>query len=198
MTKQGKSFLKLIAFLSLFLVCIAVVYSSIYGIEEEAFRVLIRESAKIAAILFAVSFGISSMHYFTKANVFKKALFYRPHIGLAFVVFHTFHLCSLVYLQMNIHPVFELAKKSSLFAGSMAYLFMYLMAFTTFPSIKQRVSTKSWKVLHLIGGYWIWFIFFNSYFKNVINKQQYYFLFGLFVFVLLIRIAKVIHRRVTA
>jgi len=195
MTNQGKSYLKLIAVLSLIVISIALVYSSIYGTEEEAFRVLIRESAKMAAILFAVSFCISSVHYFADSNFTKTILSFRAHLGLAFMVFHTFHLYSLIYLQMHIHPVFELAKGVSLFAGSVAYVFMYLMALTTFPSFKEKLSKSTWRILHLIGGYWIWFIFFNSYFKNVMNKEQYYFLFGLFSFVLVIRMGKTVHRR---
>jgi len=198
MTKQGKTYLKLIAVLSLCLIFIAVVFTFIYGTEEEDFRVLIRESAKIAAILFAISFCISSVHYFVDSNCTKRIRSFRPHLGLSFMVFHTFHLCSLIYLQMHLHPVFDLAKGVSLFAGSVAYIFMYLMALTTFPSFKKKLSINTWKYLHLIGGYWIWFIFFNSYFKNVMNKERYYFLFGLFSFVLVIRVGKTLHMRIFA
>ncbi|MEZ4918595.1 MAG: hypothetical protein R2792_05760 [Saprospiraceae bacterium] len=160
------------------------------GWEEEAFRVIIRWTARTSALLFALAFGASGFQYFFKNKLSNWLLAYRAHVGLAFGTVHTFHLISLLWLQYALHPVFTLAKTSSLLGGGLAYLFMYLMMLTTFPRFKNTLSPRNWKLLHTIGGYWIWLIFFRSYFKNVFFRDQAYFLFALFSVVLIIRLAR--------
>ena len=119
----------------------------------------------------------------------------RPQIGLSFAVFHSFHLFFLLYLQYAIHPVFTLAKKSSLIGGSMAYIFMYLMVLTTFPLIKSKLTSIRWTILHLIGGYWIWLIFFRTYYKKVTHWNEGYVLFSLLVLIMVMRFLKVVLAR---
>jgi hypothetical protein len=160
------------------------------GSEEESVRQLIRWSVRISTVLFSLAFGISSVQFFLKDAVSSLVLKYRPHIGLAFGAFHTAHLLFLIWLQNAIHPVFTLAKTSSLLGGGLAYVFMYLMMLTTYPQFKSRMSTAQWKLLHTVGGYWIWLIFFRTYFKKVVFKEEAYFLFGLLVLVFVLRISK--------
>ena len=194
MTKKGQTYLILIFTLSTILALVFFVFTNHFGVEEESFRILIRWSAKLAAVLFAIAFVSSSLDYFFTTRTTKKLLSLRPMIGLSFMVFHTFHLFSLIYLQRYIHPVFELAKPVSLLAGSIAYFFMYAMAISTFPYIKRKIPEVLWSGFHTTGSYWIWVIFFNSYLKNVINKEQYYFLFTLYLIVFILRLARTSHK----
>jgi DMSO/TMAO reductase YedYZ heme-binding membrane subunit len=163
--------------------------------NEETTRILIRYSAKVSATLFCIAFVIGPIHYFLNTTFTKQLLSMRPNVGLAFATVHFYHLLSLIFLQQVFHPVFTLAKYSSLFAGGMAYLFVLLLAITTFPNFKKRLSNKQWKLLHTIGAYWIWVIFFNSYFGQVQIKETGYFLFAFLVIVLLLRIALIIHMK---
>jgi len=164
---------------------------------EDSLRICISWTAKIAAIFFSLAFGVSSFQYLFKDSYSKKLLSIRPQLGLSFVVFHTAHLIFLFILQEQFHPVFDLAKRSSLAGGFLAYVFMYLMAFSTFPEIKRKLSTKAWSALHVIGGYWIWLIFFRSYFKNVFLKGEEYFMFTLLSLVIVLRIFRILKTRLS-
>ena len=168
---------------------LSAIHLSISEWNEEAIRVLIRWSAKISASLFALAFAASSLHHFFKVPIVTQLLKFRPHIGLAFAVVHTFHLLFLFGLQYFFHPVFTLAASTSLLGGGLAYLLMFLMVFTTFPYFKSMLQTHQWKWLHLIGVYWIWLIFFRSYLKRVVYKGDDYLLFGILVVALLLRVA---------
>ncbi len=165
------------------------------GVQEDSVRLIIRWTAKISGILFLAAFSASSIHYFTKSRISKSLVASRPKLGLAFAVSHTFHLAFLILLQQQIHPVFTLADKTSLTGGFIAYLFLYAMAITTFPSFKAKLSSKNWRGLHLVGSYWIWFIFFNSYFNSAMNRERYYLLFALFVAGFLLRKLQYIHQK---
>ncbi len=185
-------YFKIIVFLAITIAALAILALS-QNFTEDTLRIFIRWTAKTTAILFSIAFGVSSFHYFSNDSISKKVLNLRPDIGIAFTVVHTAHLCFLIILQQYFHPVFTLANKLSLMGGGMAYVFMYLMAFTTFPNIKKTLTLGQWTILHTIGGYWIWVIFFRSYLKNVVNKDQEYLLFIIVTTVILLRISRMIH-----
>ena len=193
----SRQYLLLIFLLSTSIVVVSYVFLFLSEINEGSLRILIRWTAKISATLFAFAFVASSLHYFFKRSTTARLLAIRPHLGLAFVTFHTFHLFLLIWLQNAIHPVFTLAKTSSLLGGGLAYLLMYLMALTTFPKFRKTLNPKTWRLLHLVGGYWIWLIFFRSYFRNVITKDQYYILFALFSLVLILRVSRLLHQKLS-
>ena len=171
----------------LFAVMSSLVLISMLGWNEEALRWVIRGSARLATLLFCLAFGISSFHRFFPSNGSHWLLRRRPYWGLSFAVFHTIHLLSLFVLQQSFHEVFTLAKTTSLLGGGMAYVLMYLMVITTFSWGRRQLSVRNWKLLHLIGGYWIWFIMFRSYFRGVVEFGEKYTMFSLVVIAFLFR-----------
>ena len=188
---SNSSYLKVTGILAVLILTVSLLILS-QDFTEGILRIFIAASAKIAALLFSIAFGVSSFYFFSKDIYSQAALRYRPMVGVSFVVFHTAHLIYLVILQKAFHPVFDLAASISLFAGGMAYLFMYAMLFTTFPTIKKATPPKVWRIIHLVGSWWIWFIFFNSYRKNVMLKGEEYIMFSLLVLVLILRTVRAI------
>jgi len=184
-----KKYIKLI-FSTVFLFTLySIIHFQNCGINEPSTRFLIQWTAKISACLFAITFSASGFAYFIKNSFTQKLIRLRPAIGLLFFVSHTFHLLFLIFLQQKFHPVFTLAKTSSLIGGGLAYLFIILMAVTTFPYFKNQLSKVNWKILHIVGSYWIWIIFFRSYLRNVLDKDQYHILLAILVISLLLRTA---------
>ncbi len=188
-----RDYIKLITSLSLVIALLAIIGLS-DDYSEDRLRIYIRWSAKLSVCFFSLAFSASAIHHLIKGKYSAKLLEWRPRIGLCFAVFHTAHLIFLILLQQVFHPVFTLAKTSSLIGGGMAYVFMYLMALTTFPKFKKLITNKQWILLHTIGSYWIWIIFFRSYFKSVVNKGEEYLLFAIIVMAMVLRILKGIHR----
>ena len=99
---------------SLVITIVSAIHIHFNGTGEESVRLIIRWTAKFSTILFAIAFGMSAVQYFLRKRIPEEVLKYRPHIGLAFVVFHTFHLGSLIWLQYAIHPVFTLGQRAVL------------------------------------------------------------------------------------
>ena len=175
-----------------------VAFTALYfnnGFTEESTRLCIRLSAKISATLFALAFMASSLHHFFKKPWTKWVFVNRRYLGISFAVIHLMHLGFLGVLQSYFHPVFEIAATSSLIGGGLAYLFLVLMFITSFDKYASMINPRQWILLHTIGGYWIWFIFAKSYWKRVMTDMEYLPLLILFVIVLLLRIAKVVHKR---
>jgi sulfoxide reductase heme-binding subunit YedZ len=169
----------LLAFAAIFL---------IGGFNEEATRQAIRLSAKIAAVLFCMAFAASAVHGLLRNSFSFWWKMNRKFFGISFAMVHLLHLGFLLLLQQCFHPVFTMAKTSSLFAGGMAYLFAVAMLATSFPVFANRLTAKQWKLLHTIGGWWIWAIFMRSYTKRALTEAEYIPWAILLVAVLLLRL----------
>lgn len=151
------------------------------GFTEESTRQCIRLSAKVSVVLFSMAFTASAVQGLLRNVLTFWWRMNRKYLGISFAIMHLLHLAFLVLLQQYFHPVFTLAKTTSLFAGGMAYLFVVLMLLTSFERFSKYLSKKSWKLLHTVGGWWIWAIFASSYFKRVLHGETEYLPWALLV-----------------
>lgn len=168
------------------------------GFTEESNRQAIRLSARISAVLFSIAFAASALHQFVQ-NSFSFWIFRnRKFFGISFAIIHLIHVGFLLLLQAEFHPVFTMAKTSSLIGGGLAYLFLVLMLLTSFPRFAKYISRTNWKRLHTAGGYWIWFIFIKSYWKRALTEAEYIPLVALLAIVLLLRLWYLWKKRASA
>jgi len=139
------------------------------GFNEEGNRAAIAWSTKVSFSLFCMAFSASAAHKLLKNSLSFWWLMNRRYFGISFAINHLIHLGFLVLLQQVFHPVFDLADGISLLAGGLAYLFVVVLLLTSFETFAKYLSRKNWKLLHTIGGYWIWIIFLSTYAKRVQN-----------------------------
>lgn len=165
------------------------------GFNEEANRCAIAWSSKISFTLFCLAFSASAMHKMIQNSFSFWWLMGRKYFGISFAINHLLHLAFLVLLQQKFHPVFDQAASTSLLAGGIAYGFIVLMLLTSFERFSAYLSRKNWKLLHTIGGYWIWAIFLSTYTKKVGAEGWRFLPFVLILgFILLIRVWKLLQR----
>jgi len=174
-------------------ILVFVVVFIIHGITEEATRINMRFSARIAALLFSLAFMASSLQYFFKGEATFWVLANRKFFGISFAIIHLIHLALIGFLHFKYHPIFFIAKTSSLLSGGLAFLFIALMLLTSFKKFSSLISKKTWKVLHTLGGYWIWLIFMISYMKRVDTEIEYLPLVVILLVAFILRISKQIH-----
>ena len=166
----------------------------IYGFNESANRELIRWSARFSFTLFVLAFSASSIYTISKNSFSFWLRMNRKYLGFSFAIVHLIHLLFLLLLQVNFHPVFDKAAMSSLIGGGIAYLFVVLMLITSLDKFKNRLSAQQWKILHLIGGYWIWSIYMTSYFKRADTEPIHWLPVFLLLICLFLRLNKWIRR----
>ncbi len=142
------------------------------GFNETATREAIRWSARISFTLFCAAFVASSLHDWRKNRFTIWLLSNRKYIGISFGIVHLLHLKFLWTLQHFFHPVFDLAATTSLLAGGIAYFFVVAMLLTSFQTFARYLSARQWKILHTVGGYWIWGIFMSSYAKRSLTGYE--------------------------
>jgi len=57
--------------------------------------------------------------------------------------------------------------------GGLAYVLMYLMAFTSTDNMIAKLGANRWKILHTIGIYYILIVFSVSYIPRAISDFTY-------------------------
>ena len=188
MNISTKKYCRWLGFVSITILTFSLLYLNLNPFDESHLRHLIAWSAKLSAATFCLAFSASAINEIFQKKWSAVILAKRDFIGLTFANLHLAHLIFLFILQFKFHPVFEMAKTSSLLGGGMAYVFILAMVVTTFPRPKKAISSKNWMLLHKIGSYWIWFIFFRSYARNVFTKGEEQFLFSLICVTIMLRI----------
>ena len=143
------------------------------GWNEDGVRVVVRWTAKIGVVFFAAAFSAGPLRSLWPNPATRWLLVNRRGMGLAFAVVHTLHLLALIALGTLSRPFVEGLDAITLLGGGLAYAFMYAMVATSNDASVRRLGMRRWKRLHTVGGWYIWFIFAQSYLPRAAGQAEY-------------------------
>jgi sulfoxide reductase heme-binding subunit YedZ len=138
------------------------------GAQETRFAALTAGTARLAFPIFAVAFTASALCMLLPSPATRWLVRNRRHLGLAFAFVHFIHLGALVALNAERDTVPDTV---TLVGGGLAYLFVLAMALTS-SDAAQRLLRGNWRRLHVIGGWWIWVVFTQSYAGRVVGGAE--------------------------
>ncbi|MBI5858049.1 MAG: hypothetical protein HZB42_10440 [Sphingobacteriales bacterium] len=165
-------------------------FLALNGFDETTLRTTVRLTARFSGLLFSIAFIASSLHLLLHNPFSQWMLKNRRYIGVSFALVHLIHLGLIISLQMVFKTVIPNTQLITMVGGGIAYVFVVAMLLTSFSRFADRLSKKKWKLLHTVGGYWIWAVFLFSYIKRLRDDYIYIVLAVFFVAVLLIRLYK--------
>lgn len=126
---------------------------------ETGLSSLIRNSARISELLFAAAFAASSLVALARSSATLWLRRNRRYIGVAFAWAHTIHLAGIASFAATSEEFVAGLDPLTLVGGGVAYLFVYLMAFTSSDAAQRALGMRNWQRLHRVGGWVIWAIF---------------------------------------
>ena len=133
----------------------------------EGLRTMIRATARTSFALFLAAFVASSLATLVP-NAFTRGLVReRRYVGLSFAFSHLVHLTAIVgYGVLN--PQFWPGRSAlTNTPGTIGYVFILLLAATSFRLFSRHMNAAAWKRLHTIGMWVIATIFGYSFFKRI-------------------------------
>jgi sulfoxide reductase heme-binding subunit YedZ len=138
------------------------------GPDAEGIRQLIRATARSSFVLFLLAFTASAAARRWPGGFTRWQLANRRQIGLGFAVSHTIHAAAIAGFAW-IDPVgFRAATSPGNFvSGGLAYLFIVLMAATSFDGAVRWLGARRWRLLHLAGLYFLWTSFLITFGKRI-------------------------------
>jgi sulfoxide reductase heme-binding subunit YedZ len=153
-------------------------------------RGIIRATARSSFALFSLAFTASAAYRFWPNAWTRWQQRNRRYIGVSFALSHFVHLFAIMALA-RIAPA-ELAAETTAVTwifGGLAYVFIGLMAATSLDSTARLIGPRVWSVLHTVGGYYLWFIFANSYLSRAMVMPAYIPAAAVVIFILGLRLA---------
>lgn len=155
---------------------------------DEAVRLGIRLTARISLVLFSIAFITSSLRY-TLKNKFAFWMKNRRAVGLSFAFSHLIHGILFATLYIVDPTLFlQVAQPTTIIFGGLGYVFILAMTLTSNNYSIQKLGIQRWRLLHSIGMYYLWFIFFASYAGRVVSDGYWWVIVGPMVAMLAIKI----------
>lgn len=140
----------------------------ILGPDAHDFRPLIRATARSSLVLFLLAFTASAFARRWPGEFTHWQLANRRQIGLGFAVSHTIHAAAIAGFAWADPSAFQAATSPGNFvSGGLAYLFIVLMAATSFDGAVRWLGARPWRLLHLVGLYFLWASFLITFGKRI-------------------------------
>ena len=151
---------RLTGVLSLFVAAMALYLLSVDESDAEGIRVVIRATARTSLVLFVLAFTASAMVELVPNGVTRWQRSNRRYLGVSFAVSHLIHLVAIVSLAALDKALFwKLTNVGTIVLAGTAYLFIAAMAATSFDRTAAWLGPRKWRLLHLVGGWYIWISF---------------------------------------
>jgi methionine sulfoxide reductase heme-binding subunit len=151
---------RLTGFLSLLLTAMALCLLSVQGWDAEGLRLVIRATARTSLVLFVLAFTASAMVELLPSDAMRWQRRNRRYLGVSFAVSHLIHLVAILSLaSIDAELFWKLTNISTIVLAGTAYLFIAVMAATSFDRTASWLGPRKWQPLHLLGGWYIWISF---------------------------------------
>jgi DMSO/TMAO reductase YedYZ heme-binding membrane subunit len=140
----------------------------VWGPDAEGFRQLIRATARSSFVLFLLAFTASAAARRWPGGLTRWQLANRRQIGLGFAVSHAIHAGAIAGFARADPSGFAAATGPGNFvSGGLAYVFIVLMAATSFDGAVRWLGPRRWRLLHLTGIYFLWVSFLITFGKRI-------------------------------
>ena len=148
----------------------------------DALRSAIRVTARTSFVLFLLTFLASSLVILLPNQSTKALLRERRFLGLSFAFSHLVHgILILIYAQMFPETFWNGRTAAANIPGSVGYLFILLLAATSFPVMVRLLGSSAWKLLHSTGSWVIAALFCYSFYKRIPMHPWYLIAFSIMV-----------------
>ena len=134
------------------------------GWDTEGFRMVIRATARTSLVLFLAAFAASAVVKLWPGPVTRWLRRNRRQLGLGFAMSHFIHALAIIALWKTDPGTFwVLTNPKSIATGGTAYVFIALLAATSFDRMVKALGAKLWGRLHWWG---VWVVAVSFIFTN--------------------------------
>lgn len=128
--------------------------------DVEGLRMVIRATARTSLVLFALAFSAAAMAELVPSDATRWQRRNRRYLGVSFAVSHVIHLATLIVLARTDAALFwTLTNIANIVLAGAAYFFIAALTATSFDRAVIWFGVRRWRLLHLIGGWYIWATF---------------------------------------
>jgi sulfoxide reductase heme-binding subunit YedZ len=151
---------RLTGLLSLLVAAMSLALAAAHSWDVEGIRLVIRATARTSLVLFVLAFTASALVELMPSDITRWQRRNRRYLGVSFAVSHFIHLVAIVSLVALDEAMFwKLTNVATIVLAGTAYLFIAAMTATSFDRTAAWLGARKWRLLHLVGGWYIWISF---------------------------------------
>lgn len=159
---------RLLAVLTLSLVALSLWIASMRQFEVERVRMVIRFTARSSLMLFCLAFSAAALARLWPNAWTRWQRRNRRYLGLSFAASHAIHAVAIIaFARMDPAGFAVATSAASYIFGGIGYAVIIAMSATSFDRTAALIGPRAWRMLHLVGGYYLWFQFMISFGKRV-------------------------------
>jgi len=159
---------RLFAVLAATLIALSIWIAAMRQFEVDGVRMVIRFTARTSLLLFCLAFGASALARLWPNAWTRWQRRNRRYIGVSFAASHAIHAVAIAcFAAMAPADFMTVTNLASYVFGGIGYAFIVLMTATSFDRTAAALGPRVWRLLHLFGGYYLWFQFMLSFGKRI-------------------------------
>jgi methionine sulfoxide reductase heme-binding subunit len=177
---------RLCVVLTVVLATLCIWIASMRQFDVDGVRMVIRFTARTSLLFFCLAFSAAALARLRPNPWTRWQRRNRRYLGLTFAASHGIHAIAIGCFAVMSRPLFmEATSAASFIFGGIGYAFIIAMTATSFDRTAAAIGPRVWRILHLSGGYYLWFQFMVSFGKRVPDMP----LYALFLIPLLVLMA---------
>ncbi len=146
------------------LAAMALGFLFVLGWDTDGYRMVIRATARTSLVLFLAAFAASAAAKLWPGPLTRWLRRNRRQLGLGFAMSHFIHALAIIALWKTDPGTFwVLTNTKSIATGSTAYVFIALLAATSFDRMVRAMGPNAWGRLHWWG---VWIVALSFIFTN--------------------------------
>lgn len=158
---------RLLAALTLSLIALSLWIAAMRQFEVEGVRMVIRFTARSSLLLFCLAFSAAALARLWPNAWTRWQRRNRRYLGLSFAASHAIHAVAIVaFANMDPASFAEATSPASYIFGGIGYAFIIAMSATSFDRTAALIGPRAWRMLHLVGGCYLWVQFMVSFGKR--------------------------------
>ena len=165
---------RLFAVLALTLIALSIWIAGMRQFEVDGVRMVIRFTARTSLLLFCLAFSAAALARLWPGASTRWLRRNRRYLGVTFAASHGIHAVAIAcFAIMDPSGYMAATSAASYIFGGIGYAFIIAMAATSFDRSAAAIGPRAWRILHLTGGYYLWFQFMVSFGKRIPDMPLY-------------------------
>ena len=165
---------RLFAVLTLVLAGLCLWIAGMRQFEVDGVRMVIRFTARTSLLLFCLAFSAGALARLWPNAWTRWQRRNRRYLGVSFAASHGIHAVAIAcFAAMDPAGFMAATSAASYVFGGIGYAFIIAMTATSFDRTAHAIGPRAWRILHLTGGYYLWFQFMVSFGKRIPDMPLY-------------------------
>ena len=165
---------RLFAVLTLTLLALSVWIAGMRQFEVEGVRMMIRFTARTSLLFFCLAFSAAALARLWPSTWTRWQHRNRRNLGVTFAASHAIHAVAIACFAVMDPAGYAAATNiASYIFGGIGYAFIIAMTATSFDCTAAALGARAWRMLHLVGGYYLLLQFMVSFGKRIPDMPLY-------------------------